>query len=173
MKPVKIIPRIDEINNVDDFKVYCKFNTGEFKIIDFNKLFSLRQLKETDIEYPLCKFENFKKLSLINGTLAWNEIRILLLDENNNEKDFPLELDPVVLYQTSTFDYDKLFENIGFIVQSERAKAGYTQEQLAKRSGISKRAISKIENHKSDIGLLVVQKIMESGFGRKLRIRID
>ncbi len=167
------IPRIEEIYDIEDFKIFCKFNLGEYRVIDFQKLFAEWKLQKTDIEFPLTNKEVFETVKINKGTLVWNEIKVKLLDELKNEIEYPLELDPVVLYNKSSFDTNKLLENIGFIIQDERIKTGFTQEQLALKTGISRKSISRIENNKSDVGITAIQKIFENGFGKKFKILID
>jgi len=47
-----------------------------------------------------------------------------------------------------------------------------TQQELAEKSGTTKNYISRLENNKSDIELMTLQKIVEAGLGRYLRVQI-
>lgn len=47
-----------------------------------------------------------------------------------------------------------------------------TQEELAQKVGTTKSYISKIENNIKDARISTVQKIIESGFGGKLELKI-
>lgn len=62
---------------------------------------------------------------------------------------------------------------MGVLIRSERKKAGLTQKQLAKKSGISIEYISKLENKKASIELLIYRDILKNGFGKKMKINID
>jgi len=173
MKSNKEIVRISEIKQIDDYKVFCKFNNGEDRYIDFKNLFESWNIKENDAEYPLLNLKEFKKVQLANGTLSWNNISVLLIDENNKEQSYPYEIDPIVLYQHSKLDLDKLFNNIGLLLKSEREKSGLTKKQLAKKSGISEEYISQLENEKTNIELLMLRDIMNKGFGKRLKISVE
>lgn len=105
--------------------------------------------------------------------MSWDNVTVSLIDENNKEKNYPYEIDPIVLYQNSQFDQDRIFENLGMLLKSERIKSGLTQIQLAKKSGISVEYISKLENEKSNIELLLIRDIMKKGFGKRLKINIE
>jgi len=47
-----------------------------------------------------------------------------------------------------------------------------SQQELALVSGTSRTYISRIENNRSDIELGTLQKIIETGLGKKLEIKI-
>ncbi len=168
-----MIPRIKEINNISGFKVHCLFNTGEYRIIDFEQLFKSWNLTPTDFEYPLLKQSEFEKVELRNNTLSWKNIIVVIIDENGKEQKTPYEIDPIMLYNNSKYDNEKFIENLGALLRSERLKAGLTQEQLAQRCGKSKNYISKVENNKTGIELSVFRRIVEKGFGRKLKVEIE
>jgi len=172
MRKKIIIPRILRIEKIDGFKIYCTFNNGESRIIDFAEIFRKWKVKSTDIEYPLLKENEFKKVKLRNNTLSWNNIKVTLIDENNKENKHPYELSPDVLYNFSKPNPKQKFK-YGILIRRARKKAGLTQEELAKRSGTTKFYISRIENNKTDIELSTFRKIIEIGLGRKLRLEIE
>lgn len=70
--------------------------------------------------------------------------------------------------------FEKGFEifQLGFLIQQARRKKGLTQEELAEKCGTNKGYISKIENNLKEIRLSTLQKIVETGFGGKLHVRI-
>ena len=70
--------------------------------------------------------------------------------------------------------FEKGFEifQLGFLIQQARHKKGLTQEELAEKCGTNKGYISKIENNLKEIRLSTLQKIVETGFGGKLHVRI-
>jgi len=62
---------------------------------------------------------------------------------------------------------------LGVLLEQARIKRGLTQEQLAERCGTNKSYISRIENNASDIRLKTLSKIVETGLGGKLMIRLE
>lgn len=101
MKETTSIPKILKINSVKGFIVCCIFNNGETRIIDFQKLFDKWEINKQNPEYILLNEKEFKKVSLINQTLSWKNIKIELLDFENNKTSHPFEIDPYVLYKNS------------------------------------------------------------------------
>lgn len=173
MKTKQEIIRIEEIYKIEEYKIYCLFNNGEYKYIDFNLLFKKWKIEQNDIEYNLKDLKIFQNVKLSNGTLSWDNVKIKLLDDNNIENEYPYEIDPIILYQNSFLDQEKLLDNLGTLIRVERQKAGLTQKQLARKSGISVEYISKLENQKANIELLIYRDILKNGFGKHLKINID
>lgn len=168
------IPRIIKINEIEGFKVYCAFNNGEHRIIDFEKLFSKWQMEEGSFEYDITKPSVFKTVKLVSNTLSWPQISKKIKLSNGMEFDAPYEIDPVVLYEISEVDEERNKRyRIGGIIRQARKEAGLTQEELARKSGTSKTYISRIENDKSDIELGTLRKIIEIGLDKRLEIVID
>jgi len=95
------IPRIKEINKIVDYQIFCSFTNGEFRFIDFAKLFKEWDIQPSDIEYKLLNLDEFSQVQLRNGTFSWENIKVSLLDENNREIMQAYEIDPIVLYQHS------------------------------------------------------------------------
>jgi hypothetical protein len=68
---MKAVRRILRIHQIEGFKVFCLFNNGESRIIDFESLFKKREVNPSDIEYSISQnLEEFGKVKLIEGTLA-------------------------------------------------------------------------------------------------------
>jgi len=166
-------PRIIKIERIDGFKIYCMFNNGESKLIDFNPIFKEWDLKPNDVEYPLLEKKEFQKVKLRNYTLSWDNLTVLLMTEEGKEEKFPYEIDPYFLYQRSKAVENKHSFKIGILVRNARKKAGLTQEQLAMRSGTSRFYISRLENEKTDIELSTFRKIIEAGLGKHLKLVIE
>jgi len=171
-KSIEII-RIKEIYKIDNFKIFCLFTNEENRFIDFKELFEKWNISEKDNEYKLLDLNEFQKVSINNGTLCWRNIEIYLLDENGNEKKFSYEIDPIVLYQNSQIDKEKIIENIGLLLKTERLKSGLTTKQLAKKSGVSEKYITKLENEKSNIELFIINDIFRTGLGKKIKIEVE
>ena len=64
-------PRILKILRIKDFTIYCVFNNGETRVIDFLEIFKMWKLSKRDPEYILLKQSEFKKVALRNNTLSW------------------------------------------------------------------------------------------------------
>ena len=176
MRKKPIIPRILKINKVENFKVYCVFNNGQHRVIDFKSIFDDWELKskKKDFRYSLLDAKVFKTVELVDNTLAWNSIRKKISLSNGKNFDVAFELDPIVLFEKSEIDNDKENENsIGRILKLARKKAGLTQEELAKKSGTTRYYISRIENDRSDIELGTLRKIIEIGLDKKLKIKVS
>ncbi|MEZ4773440.1 MAG: helix-turn-helix transcriptional regulator [Bacteroidia bacterium] len=169
---MRSIKRIIRIHKIEGYKVFCLFNNGESRIIDFQKLFAQWNVSEKDREYPLLKSEaEFHHIEIIDGTFVWKNIEIKTTDEDGNEMIGYYDLDPIVLYQASEPDESRQLE-IGLMIRQARKELGFTQEELARKSGTSKHYISRIENNQSGIELATLKKIVEGGLGRRLQIYI-
>ncbi|OFX17025.1 MAG: hypothetical protein A2033_04720 [Bacteroidetes bacterium GWA2_31_9] len=173
MKTKTNIPRILKIYKVIGHQIICIFNTGEYRMIDFQKLFKKWNITNDDIEYKLTDLNEFKKVKLKNQTLAWENIQIKLLSIDNKEIDGCFDLSPDILYENSTTFQIKNRFKIGSLLKKARINAGYTQSELAIKSGTTTQYISKIENEKSGIEVSTLQKIVEIGLGKKLKIEIS
>lgn len=62
---------------------------------------------------------------------------------------------------------------IGEILRDARKEAQMTQEQLANKTGTRKSFISRIENGHSDIQLSTLYRLVEIGFGKKVKLSIS
>ena len=174
MRKANRLPRIIRIIKVRGFEIHCAYNNGEYRIIDFNKLFKKWKLKKSSFAFPLKNPKEFKKVELRSGTLAWPSVTKVIKLPNGETFETYLDLDPLVLYENSRTDekMNKRYQ-IGSILKKERLKAGLTQQQLAIRSGTTKNYISRIENNKSDIELRTLRKIIEIGLSKNLEIAIN
>ncbi len=61
---------------------------------------------------------------------------------------------------------------IGEILREARKDAHMTQEELANKTGTRKSFISRIENGHSDIQLSTLYRLVEIGFGKKVKLTI-
>jgi ribosome-binding protein aMBF1 (putative translation factor) len=61
---------------------------------------------------------------------------------------------------------------IGEILRDARKEAHMTQEDLAQKTGTQKSFISRIENGHSDIQLSTLYRLVEIGFGKKVKLTI-
>jgi len=171
MRKTAKIPRILKVEKVDGFNVFVVFNNGEIRLLNFGQIFADWGIDKTDIEYKLLDENEFKKVKLRNQTLSWENISVKLTDENGQEKEYPYEIGPDVLYRLGKAT-NLLDEKFGEIIRKERIKAGLTQNELAYRAGTTRFYISRFENNKSDIELSTFKRIVESGLGKRLNLQI-
>ncbi|MBK6904829.1 MAG: helix-turn-helix transcriptional regulator [Saprospirales bacterium] len=173
MRKTAKIPRIIQIIEVKRFKVHCVFNNGEYRVVNFEELFTTDPFITDPFLRQLTDPVLFSGLELKNGTLVWPQLTKKIKLSNGMEFDTPLDLDPVVLYEQSTPDERRNQQYfLGELLKKARTQAGLTQEELAYKSGTTKNYISRIENNKSDIELGTLRKIIEIGLGKKLEINI-
>jgi ribosome-binding protein aMBF1 (putative translation factor) len=62
---------------------------------------------------------------------------------------------------------------IAELIKESRKKAHMTQEQLAEKLNVNRAFISKIERASSDIRISTLRRIIETGLGGKLHIKVD
>lgn len=167
------IPRILKINSIDGFNIFCIFNNGETRVIDFKDLFQKWKIKKNDPEYILTKQTEFKKVSLRNQTLSWKNVKIKLVTLEGKETFHAYELSPDILYLNSKpIQKAEHRYYFGDTIRDIRNKEGMTQEELAKLSGTSKTYISRVENNLIEPEFTTLYKIIELGLGKKIRIEI-
>lgn len=173
MKKTIKIPRILKIKSVNCFNIYCIFNNGETRVIDFKELFKKWKITKNDPEYLLLTESEFKKVSLRNQTLSWKNIKIELTEINGDKKIHAYELSPDIVFENSLPTADtkhKFF--FGSIIRDTRIKKGLSQQDLATLSGTSKTYISRIENNLIEPEFSTLYKIVELGLGKKIKVEI-
>ena len=173
MKKIIKLPRILKIKSVKGFNLYCIFNNGETRVIDFKQLFSKWKVSKEDPEYLLLSEKEFKKVSLRNQTLSWKNVKIELVDINGDKVIHAYELSPDIVYENSQptpKTQHKFF--FGSIIKDTRIKKGLSQQDLALLSGTSKTYISRIENNLIEPEFSTLYKIVEVGLGKKIKVEI-
>ena len=168
------IPRILKINAIDGYRVSLLFNHGESRVVDMAAF--LREVAQVKPHQPghrlLADEALFQRMAVVGTTVGWPELGIEGEDEEGQTTFYPYDLDPLKLYQHSQPDPARK-PVIGLLIREARKAAGLTQAELAHRSGTSKHYISRLENQRSDIELMTLQKIVEAGLGKKLVLRIE
>ncbi len=164
--------RIKEIYRIEGFSVFCLFSNEEYRYVDFEAIFSKWKIAPNDPEYPLLQILDFQKVSLLNGTLTWENIRTALQDEKGNLVSHAYQIDPLVLYQNSQVDTDKMLDNLGLLLKNERIKSVLSIQEVAQKSGVSEEYITKLENEKSNIELLIIRDILKKDLGKSLQIKV-
>lgn len=174
MKKMIKIPRVLKIQSVKGFEVFCIFNNGETRVIDFSKLFKKWNVSKSDPEYILLDEREFKKVRLRNQTLSWKNAGVKLTDLNGHKVIHPYELSPDILYKHSLpVKQNKNRFFFGSIIRETRIERGLTQQELAALSGTSKTYISRIENNQIEPELTTLYKIVELGLGKKVKVNIE
>ena len=171
MRKTAKIPRVIKLNDVNGFLVSIAFNNGEYRLLDFERLFAKWDIRHDPFQRQLLDPEKFQFIQLHEGSLQWPEIKKTIRLKNGATFEVAFDLDPVVLYEESEYDEERNKKNrIGQLLREARLEAGLTQEELAQRSGTTKNYISRIENDKSDIEFGTLLKIIEIGLGRELEL---
>ena len=166
------IRRIVKIHKIEGYKIYCLFNNGESRVVDFEKLFKIWNVKPGDIEYKLKDSQQeFEKVELVYGTFTWKNLQMESTDEQDAPVSYAYDVDPIMMYEGSEEDPSRKLE-LGMMIKQARKEMGLTQEELAEKSGTTKHYISKIENNKSGIELSTLLKIIEGGLGKRLEMKI-
>jgi len=170
-KTIKM-PRILKINWTDDLFISVVFNNGESRIIDFKKLLDKLNLSEDSPARALYSKDKFAEVTIKDNTLSWDNVEQYISMKDGNKIRAPFQIGPDVLLQYSEPEFPGKAANIGERIRSARTSLGLTQKELAIMSGTSRTYISRLENDKSDIELGTLRKIIETGLGKKLEIRI-
>jgi len=92
--------------------------------------------------------------------------------KNNRKEQVPFEIGADVLLKYSYPEGSGFKSKIGRLIREARIKSGLTQQELALMSGTSRTYISRIENDRSDIELTTLIKIIETGLGKHLEIKV-
>lgn len=162
--------RILKINRIDQLRIHCTFNTGEYRVVDLEKFveaYDLRKdetLRQIQASAPLV-------VKVKDGTLTFPYALKEISLRSGKKMTVAYDLDPVMLYDVSEPDEEmtELFQ-IGHQLRQARKQAGLTQEQLANRVGTSKGYISRIENNRTDVALKTLRRIIEVGLEKRLLI---
>lgn len=169
---MRTIKRIIKIHEIDNFRIFCLFNNGESRIIDFEEIFKKWKITPEDVEFPItASLDEFKKVTLVDGTLSWNNIKIKSKNDKGETVFYDYQLDPIVLYENSQLDESRQIE-IGLLIKQTRRDLGLSQEELAAKSGTTKHYISRVENNRTGIELSTLKKIIEGGLGKRMEISI-
>ena len=129
-------------------------------------------LNEDSPAIILYKSEEFAKVNLQNNTLSWSNVEQFISLRNNKKKRVPFEIGADVLLKYSKSEKSDLALKIERLIREARLNSCLTQQELAVMSGTTRNYISRIENDRSDIELATLRKIIETGLGKQLDIRI-
>ena len=104
MKKKVEIPRIEAIEAIDNFKIICAFNTGDYRSIDFIRLFELWDERAEKYPIELRNKAIFKTVEVINNTLTWNAIKKDIWLSNGLSFEVSYDIDPIVLFENSKYE---------------------------------------------------------------------
>ncbi len=166
------IPRILKINWIKELSISVVFNNGESRIIDFRKILKSLDIDESSPVSKLYSSKEFALVELRNSTLSWKNIEQYITMRNRKKEKVPFEIGADVLLKFSVPEKSTTILKVGNLIKESRLKSGLTQQELAVMSGTSRNYISRIENDKSDIELATLRKIVETGLGKRLDIRV-
>ena len=169
---VNVLPRLTKIQKIEPFKVRTLWNNAEIREIDFEPLFQIWTEQKDENLLRLRHFDDFKQVSLSESrTLEWKNLPVSFTFKGQTSTQ-PLELDPDVLYQHSTLirQIDRI--SVGSLLKKAREELGLSQTEVAANAGTTRHYISKIENEQAEIQLDTLQKIIELGLGKKMKLEI-
>jgi DNA-binding XRE family transcriptional regulator len=166
------IPRILKINWVRELSVSVVFNNGESRMIDFRKVLIDFGVKEGSPAWILIDAKEFEKVKLLNHTLSWDNVDQYISARKGGKIKVPFEIGADVLLKYSLPEKSDTDLNVGRLIREARMKKGMSQQELALVSGTSRTYISRIENDRSDIELNTLRKIIETGLGKRMEIKI-
>lgn len=166
------IPRILKINWIKGISISVVYNNGESRIIDFRNVLLKIGVDENSPASILFHEEEFKKVQIENNTLSWNNVEQYITIRNNEKMKVPFEIGADVLLKYSQPEKSDVVLKIGRLIRESRMRSGLTQQELAIKSGTTRNYISRIENDRSDIEIATLRKIVETGLGKQLDVRI-
>ena len=165
------MPRILKINWIKGLTISVVYNNGESRIIDFKKVLLNIGVDEKSPASILYNEKELKKAQIENNTLSWDNVE-QYITLNNERVKVPFEIGADILLQYSWPEKSDNAKRIGGLIRASRVKSGLTQRELAIKSGTSRSYISRIENDRSDIEIATLRKIVETGLGKQLDVRI-
>lgn len=166
------MPRVLKINWIDGLAISVVFNNGESRIVDFRKLLLDIGTKDNSPAIILFSPIEFAKVKLVNNTLSWDNVVQYISSKAGDKIRVPFEIGADILLKHSHAEKSESIIKIGQLIKATRLKTGMSQQDLALISGTSRTYISRIENDRSDIELATLRKIIETGLGKRMEIRI-
>ena len=166
------IPRILKINWIKGLSISVVYNNGESRIIDFRSVLLKIGVDENSPASILFNEDEFKKVELENNTLSWNNVEQHITLRHKEKVKVPFEIGADVLLKYSQPEKNDVSLKIGRLIRESRMRSGLTQQELAIKSGTTRNYISRIENDRSDIEIATLRKIVETGLGKQLDVRI-
>ncbi|MDD3966154.1 MAG: helix-turn-helix transcriptional regulator [Candidatus Marinimicrobia bacterium] len=167
------IPRVLKIREIRGSGISLVFNNGESRTVDVCQLLKHIGISESVAAGILYRDEEIARAELRNNTLSWPNVEQYITRKNGEKQRVPFEIGADVLYAFSIPDRLQDASRIGSMIRKARVASGFTQEELARKSGTTRTYISRIENNRSDLELATLQKIVETGLEKRLVITIN
>ena len=148
----EIRPEAIRIISVKNFEIIVFYNTGEYRKIDFKKLFKTWEDKE------LVKMLNNKirfESIVLDGHFTWTKVK-----EKAKIGDFVID-DYLTIGSDTLYEKSEpyIMNDITQYLKDMRELKGITQTQLAKKIKVNPSLISNIENKKAPISMKLLSKI--------------
>lgn len=151
---------LKEIHTINNYEIIALFSNGEYRKIDFLKLFKKWKITEKDFEYKIkSSIEEFKKVEIIDGVFTWENIQIKSTDEFDKTVFLPYDISPETIYSESELVKD-IPIRIGLQIKYLRKEKGISQKTLSQKSSIPQSLISQIENEKVKIDSSIYNKLL-------------
>ncbi len=167
------LPRIIKVLSIDPFKITALWTTAEVRQIDFEPLFDEWKQQNDSRLFPLFGYDTFNQVTVSpTRILHWLSVPVKV-ELARRTIEGPLDLDPDELYRQSVLVRRTECLAVGSILRLARQDAGLSQLDVATKSGTSRNYISRIENGKSDIQLETLNKIVQLGLCKQIRVEID
>lgn len=172
MTAAQRLPRISRILSIEPFSITAVWTTAEIRRNEFAPLFAQWKADDDRQLFPLFDFDTFKQVAVSpTHTLHWPTVPVRITLPRRTI-DGVLELDPDELYRQSVLVQRTEQLDVGTLLRNARQAAGLSQLDLATRSGTTRNYISRIENGKSDIQVETLNKIVQLGMGKQVRLEI-
>jgi len=169
---IQRLPRISRILGIEPFIITTLWTTAEIRRNDFTPLFAQWKADDDRQLFPLFDFNIFKQVAVSpTHTLHWPTVPIQVKLARRTIEGV-LDLDPDELFRQSALVQRTEHIAVGSLLRKARQDAGLSQLDLATRSGTTRNYISRIENGKSDIQLETLNKIVQLGMGKQVRVEI-
>lgn len=169
---MRSIPRILKINWIESLSISVLFNNGQSRIIDFRKVLKKINVENNSPAAVLFDPKEFAKVTLDNNTLSWSNVEQYISGKDKTKIKVPFEIGADVLLKYSHAEKSELMIKVGQLIREARLKSGLSQQELALMSGTSKRNISRIENDRADVELAILERVIETGLGKRMDISI-
>lgn len=151
---------LKEIHTINNYEIIALFSNGEYRKIDFLKLFKKWKITEKDFEYKIkSSIEEFKKVKIIDGVFTWENIQIKSTDEFDKTVFLPYDIAPETIYNESALVKDIPLK-MGLQIKFLREEKGISQKTLSLKSSISQSLISQIENEKTKVSSSTYDKLI-------------
>ena len=163
------LPRIAKVLGIEGFVVTALWTTMEVRVNDFTR--EANNWADNSYLAPLADPMVFKRAELSDGGLEWPEALAVVphFEVLGCSQFQPISFDPDTMYSESSFlvhlDTNK---QLSELVKSTRISEKISQQELARRSGVSKQYINRLESGRTDIQFGSLVQILELGLHKRI-----